>query len=145
MLALPNYRRANEGGHGGIVPVETPRAGSQDSDGDDPFDAGSISRSGVKMITRALEGRWPIAPETRLKLTRTLAHIIDNPDLFGARIVVNAAQALLNADKLNMEQEARESDTKQPIAIEVNGRKRLDFSHLTDEELERFVEGGGRE
>lgn len=143
MLELPFYAPKSQGGQGELTPLEPSRR-PDESVSPESFTPPDLSRADTRLIGDAIRGRWPISPRNRKFLVETLAFIIENPDRFDTRIVVNASQALLNADKLNMEQEARDMGVKKPVAIEANGRSRLDFSKFSDEELERYLEGGGR-
>ena len=80
----------------------------------------------------------------RLRLMATLNWIIEHPDDFEPRIVINACQAVLHADRINMEDEAVERSKPKPIVIEQGERVKLDFSKFSDDELAEFVEGGYR-
>ena len=104
-----------------------------------------MRRSDFKDINQAVRGRWPIREETRSNLMETLAYIISHPNLFDPKIVINAGQTLLNADRINMEDEAVERSKPKPIEITIDGQTRIDFSTFTDDELAVFVEGGKRE
>lgn len=77
-----------------------------------PFDAANphlmvdLDRpaSDVKLLNRALKNRWPMSDALRANVVESLATVLkvagDDP-----RAVVGAARALIEADRLNMEQE----------------------------------------
>ncbi|MDR3635315.1 MAG: hypothetical protein P4L84_16040 [Isosphaeraceae bacterium] len=92
------------------------------------------------MVGQAIRGRWPIRTEARQMIVDTLTVIAANPGEFGSREATAAARALMYADRLNQEDEKRER--KQPLAIQdETGKTRFDFSQLTDEELDAYLEG----
>ncbi len=122
MLQLPDCRQTADGGQGA-------RAN----------DAPDLSRADVRMMGQAIRNRWPIREEMRAKVMDTLTFIALDPINCGFRESVAAAKALLDADRLNMEEEVRQH--KGPEVIELgDGRKKLDFSKMSDEELDAFLQ-----
>jgi hypothetical protein len=92
------------------------------------------------MAGQAIRGRWPIRPESRQRIIDTLTLIATHPDIVGTREAVAAAKALLDADRINQEDELREKKAPQLVQGE-DGRTRVDFSSMNDEELDAFLEG----
>src|SRR3954447_25850700 len=100
-----------------------------------------LSCGDIRMQARAIRGRWPIRPERRQQIVDTLSFIATNPHTCGVREAVAAAKALLDADRINIDDEARQ--VRGPELIEVAGRVKVSFESMTDEELDRFIESGG--
>lgn len=121
MLALPNPNPSSSGGQG---------AGSSRP---------ALSREDIRMTGQAIRGRWPIRPERRQDIVDVLTTIATNPGACGPRESIAAAKALLDADRINQVEEARA--VKAPLEIAgPDGRTRLDFSHMTDQELDTWVQ-----
>lgn len=91
----------------------------------------------VKLFNRAIRGRWPMSEETRARVIETLDHIVANPDRFDVRTVIAASKTLMEADRINLKDEDRTA--KAPIMIEDNGTQRVDFSHMTDAEIDAYI------
>lgn len=108
-----------------------------------PFgDAASSTRTDVSMALKALKQRWPISEDKRAKIIEWLMDVAEKSDDSRAR--VNAGKALIEADKLNMEEEKRAAGGDK-LAIDItSGGKPLgagDVRQLTDDELrQRIVE-----
>lgn len=76
-----------------------------------------MRRKEINLIRRAIKERWPIKQSLRPKLAKELEEaLLQNDDV---RSKIAAARALLEADKLNMEQEKR--DQAIPDRVEVSG------------------------
>lgn len=119
MLALPNPNTSPSGGQGGRAP--------------------SLSREDLRMTGQAIRGRWPIRPEKRQHIIDVLTTIATSPGMCGPRESIAAAKALLDADRINQEDELRQ--VKAPAELVApDGTKRLDFSHMTDQELDAWVQ-----
>lgn len=58
----------------------------------------------TRMLTRALEQRWPIKPEYREAIIKRLLRVIADPQS-SPREVASASKALLAAEKQNQEDE----------------------------------------
>lgn len=122
MHALPPPTRDSSGGQGAGAPVP------------------ELSREDIRMVGQAIRGRWPIRPESRQRIIDTLTLIATHPEVVGSREAVAAAKALLDADKINQEEELRER--KQPQLIQdPTGKTRVDFTTFSDEELDAYLEG----
>lgn len=105
----------------------------------------------TRMVERALRQRWPIPEGLRERLPAELAKVIESRRA-SHRNKIAAARALLEADKLNLEQERRDQggDT---LNVNVSGSVRHehhDLSQLSVEELRaleslllRALPGGG--
>ena len=65
------------------------------------------SRSDIALARRAIREGWPIDSGDRRRLVAILTVIATHPGRCGARASVAAARALLDADEINMEGEAR--------------------------------------
>jgi hypothetical protein len=128
MLALPAPSSPRPGGQG---------EGAAEARG------GALSRSDIRLQAQAIRGRWPIRAEKRQEIIDTLTVLACHPDRFGVRESIAAASCLLTADRINMDDEAQQ--VKGPEAIEIEpGKVKIDFTKLSDEELERFIANGGK-
>lgn len=80
--------------------------------------SGGHDRADARMVGTAMRQRWPISDAIRVKLADRLSGIVlDSED---DRTVVAAAKALIDADKLNLEQEKRDSaEATGPIKVTV--------------------------
>lgn len=103
----------------------------------------AISRSDARLIGQAIRDRWPISPELRRRTIDSLAAIVAAPDRHNPRTVVSAARALLTADGVNLASDAAAAAARPTIAIDANGAARVDFSAMSDEALDRFLEASG--
>jgi hypothetical protein len=68
------------------------------------------SRADARLIRRAIRLRWPTKKSVRNKAIQRLEAMLNDDD---GRVVVAAAKALIDADKVNLEQSERESPTPQ--------------------------------
>lgn len=108
-----------------------------------PFgDVASSTRTDVSMALKALKQRWPISQEKREKIIEWLMNVAEFSEDSRAR--VNAGKALIEADKLNMEDEKRAAGGDKLTVDITSGGKPLgagDVRQLTDDELrQRIVE-----
>jgi len=89
-------------------------------------------RKELNLIRRAFKERWAIPPKVREELVKRLREVIDNET--DSRAVVAAAKAILEADRLNMEQEKRDGDIPDRVDV-TSGGKPLDRDSLTADDL----------
>jgi hypothetical protein len=109
-----------------------------------PYRGRAPSREDIRLYCRAIRGRWDVPEGKRQEIVDTLVFAATHPDICGAREMVAAARALLAADRINMEDEARAAAEIRSHRIEP-GDPGPDFRAMSDEELERFIRtGGGR-
>lgn len=103
-----------------------------------------LSRQDIALVRRAVNQRWPMTPEKREVVIAALGRIVerglddvpipgldDGPRPSGDRDVIAAAKALIDADRLNMEQEKRDEAIPDRVVHEHH------FASLSDEELVR--------
>lgn len=126
MLALPAPESPSVGGQGASAP-----------DGPPPV----LSRSDARLIRQAIQGRWPIPDDMREATVAMLGAVVQNPDVFGPRAAIAAARTLLAADRLNMDDPAPPAPS---IEQGDDGTPRVDFTAMTDDELDAYLERGGR-
>lgn len=100
-----------------------------------------VSRAEARLIGRAVAGRWPMDETLRADVVDVMATIVRNAGVFDPRVVTTAAKVLLDADRINLDAEAREAKAPD-VVTGPDGRVRVDFSKLTDDELERFLGAG---
>lgn len=99
-----------------------------------------LTREDVRMVGQAIRGRWPIRPEMRQVVMDALLTVATHPAFIGTREQIGAAKALLDADKINQEEELRERKQPQLITDPETGKTRVDFSEFSDEELDAYLE-----
>lgn len=92
-----------------------------------PFgDAASSTRTDVSMALKALKQRWPISEDKREKIIEWLMDVAEKSDDSRAR--VNAGKALIEADKLNMEEEKRAAGGD-ILNVSLNGGNPIQVEH----------------
>src|SRR5438094_8617859 len=86
--------------------------GGKGTDRPDPAD--------VALARRAINERWPIAPDQRASIVEWLVAVVGTtPD---DRARVNAARALIQADVLNLEQEKRDLAIPDRAGVTTGGK-----------------------
>lgn len=101
---------------------------------------GSGGPYNIKLAAQAIRQRWPMSAEQRKEIVDWLLIVVACTD--DARAKVNAAKALIEADKLNMEQEKRDQCIPDRIDVTSGGRpiaSAAELQSLTDEELDRQI------
>lgn len=86
----------------------------------------------MELYRRAFKERWPIPPELRPQLAEEMRKVLLQSD--DIRTKVAAAKALLEADKVNLEQEKRDAGGD-VLNINLKGRVGISPEELTDEQL----------
>jgi hypothetical protein len=81
---------------------------------------GIVRRWEMRLARRAMKQRWPISDQLRKDIVTRLRAVIRAPEC--ERSLVHAAKALLDADKLNMEQEKRDQGIADRIDITSGGQ-----------------------
>lgn len=84
-----------------------------------PEQSAKTVRHDAALARRAIRERWPISDEKRAIVVERLATIVEACD--DERATVRAASALLEADKLNMEQEKRDLGIVERVDVTSNG------------------------
>lgn len=133
-LPPPPQRPEPARGQGEGAPDPDPRALSV-------WEAEGFTRNDARTVRQAMRGRWPMSEEMRARIVETLALIATGQVATDGRTLVAAAKCLVEADKVNLEVEAGE--IRRPDMVEAGGTTRVDFSKMTDAEVEAFIERGG--
>ena len=100
-----------------------------------------FSRSDARLFSQAIRGRWPMSEEMRARVVDQLMRLVTAGGDIDPRAQVAAAKALIDADRVNIEEAA--AAIPAPRVIETTGGPRLDFSAMSYEDLDRFVAAGG--
>jgi hypothetical protein len=95
-------------------------------------------KSDARMFDTALKGHWPLSEDIRARVVETLVRVIAHP-YSDARAIVGASRTLIEADKVNHDVLA--AAPVQPKRVtQPDGRSRLDFSDMTDDELQTYLD-----
>lgn len=85
-----------------------------------PYAPSKSDRHDAKVIGRAIRERWPIPDDVRASIPLFLGAIVAGSD--DARAQVAAARALIEADKVNMEQEKRDEGIPDRVDVTTQGK-----------------------
>lgn len=86
----------------------------------------------IRLARRAIKNRWPINAKLRKKVIRQLEGVLDDGKS-DARSLVHASKALLDADRLNMEQEKRDGGIADKLDITSGGQPLLKILQASNE------------
>jgi hypothetical protein len=123
------------------TPSETPGTAFIDGGGG-ALSAGESKRT-ADLVRRAIKERWPIPEHLRERLPEILASIAEKSTDDRARVA--AGKTLLEADKLNQEQERRDQRIPDRVDVTSGGKPiaaaiPVDLKALSDEQLRREIE-----
>lgn len=116
---------------GNIIP------GMQDQPGEPPSQA---TREDLQLVRTAIKSRWPIPAAGRRRIIAEALSIVRN-GLASNRSKIAATKVLIEADRINLEQERRDELGTAADVKKIDHSGSIDLKTLTDEQLQQLIDG----